>query len=66
MADIKDHFTFYLFIQQIFTEFLDVFWGWNIAGNESWSLLCYIHIKKNTTQHIVVGGDKHRDENNAG
>lgn len=28
MADIKDHFTLYPFIQQIFIEFLDVFWGW--------------------------------------
>lgn len=47
MADIKDHFTLYPFIRQIFIEFQDMFWGWEYIGeSELWSLLYYTHDKK--------------------
>lgn len=53
MADIKEHFTLYLFIQQVLTEFLEVFGAGSIAVNESWSLLYYIRNKKyNRAYHV--------------
>ena len=59
MTDIKDCFTLYSFIQQIFTEFLDTFFGLGIYRVSSGPCSITFTIKK-YSRAPAAGGDKTR------